>query len=111
MSDNKKVREMYNTFVDDLLAHEFNQDLLSEQDKKAIEFIPSEDEILVLAYDKFGNSQETIDISSEFDTINKLALGRAIAILNGYKFDLTKTQADEVHFAYEEFNDILNKLS
>ena len=111
MSDKKRVNKMYNTFINDLLANEYDNDQLSEQDKKAIEFIPSEDEILVLAYDKFGNSQEAIDISTEFDAIDKLALGRAIAILNGYKFDLTKPQADEVHFAYEEYNKILNKLS
>ena len=111
MSEKKKETDMYNTFIKDLLGYEFEEALLSDQDKKAIDFIPSEDEILVLAYDKFGNSQEAIDISTEFDAIDKLALGRAIAILNGIKFDLTKAQADEVHFAYEEYNKILNKLS
>ena len=111
MSDKKKGNDMYNTFIKDLLGYEFDEALLSEQDKKAIEFIPSEDEILVLAYDKFGNSQEAIDISTEFDAIDKLALGRAIAILNGYTFDLTKPQADEVHSAYEKYNKILNRLS
>lgn len=111
MSDKKKDNKMYNTFIKDLLGPDFDKNLLSEQDKKAIEFIPSEDEILVLAYDKFGNSQEAIDISSDFDSIDKLALGRAIAILNGYTFDLTKPQADEVHSAYEEYNKILNRLS
>ena len=102
---------MYNTFIKDLLGVDFDRNLLSEQDKKAIEFIPGECEILVLAYDKYGDSQEAIDISSDFKSIDKLALGRAIAILNGYKFNLTKPQADEVHFAYDEFNKILNRLS
>ena len=111
MSDKMKENKMYNTFIRDLLGLDFEKSLLTEQDKKAIEFIPSEDEILVLAYDKYGNSQEAIDISTDFGSIDKLALGRAIAILNGYKFDLTKPQADEVHYAYDQYNKILNRLS
>lgn len=111
MSVQKKHSKNEDTFLYDLLVLDYYRDCLTEQDKKAVEFIPSENEIRVLAYDKFGISQESIDISFEYKTINKLALGRAIAILNGYKFKLTKSQADEVHFAYEEFNKILNKLS
>lgn len=110
MSVQKKHSKNEDTFLYDLLVLDYYRDCLTEQDKKAVEFIPSENEIRVLAYDKFGISQESIDISFEYKTINKLALGRAIAILNGYKFTLTKPQADEVHFTYEEFNKILNKL-
>lgn len=111
MSDKTKYYKNEDTFLYDLLVLDYYRDCLTEQDKKAVEFIPSENEIRVLAYHKFGISQESIDISLEFKNINKLALGRAIAILNGYKFKLTKPQADEVRFAYMEFNRILDELS
>ena len=107
--DKKKYNNVH-TFFYELLALDYYRDSLTKQDKIAVEFIPREEEIFVLAYNKVGNSQKTIDISIEFDAIDKLCLGRAIAILHGFKFKLTKPQADGVHFAFEEYCKILEKL-
>lgn len=82
-----------------------------KRDGKIIVNVPSDDEIFVLAYGKFGDSQKTIDISNEYDNIDKTALGCAISILGGYRFVLTKSQADGVRLAYRKFNKILDELS
>ncbi len=75
----------------------------NSRDSVASVFIPDDDKVFAFVHSRLGHGEEARDAMRRFRSIDQLAIGRGIALSQGYPMDLTEEEKEEARIALAEY--------